>query len=122
MPGGSFSRTNTLCLCGQAEQSCGYQFPQGVSEFTLCRLGPLARCHSLRDRFLSGPFSWVGHIAKYSVLVYSLCSGHNEGALGRSSVCRLRNCSHTAEELFLIENILGHCEWCCSSLSGSVLL
>ena len=29
---------------------------------------------------------------------------------------------HTAEEQFLIENILGTlCEWCSSSLSGSVL-
>ena len=64
MSEGSVSGTGTLCLCGQTKQSYGYQFPEGISEFTLCRLKPLANCHSLRDRFLSGPFSWVGHIAK----------------------------------------------------------
>ena len=94
-------RERVLYVCVD-KPSRAYQFPEGISEFTLYRLRPSARCHSLRDRFLSGPFSWVGHIAKDFVWVYSCCSGHSEGrALSCSSVCRHGNRStHCRTTLF----------------------
>ena len=54
-----------LATMGQAKASVIRKNPASAARVsTLCRLRRLARCHSLRDRFLSGSFSGAGHITK----------------------------------------------------------
>ena len=74
----------------------------------LCRLGCAARCHSSRDHFLLQGRSKNERFCEGKTAVLPDTKKKEPWAV--HPFVSSETAPHTAEELFLIENILEHCE------------